>query len=236
MTPICSHTAFAPWTIASSTAAPASSLLRKMSTISAGGSTSASVATTGAPWIVLPAWPGLTAITLCPCAIRKARTPFDGRAGLGEAPTTAMRRGWLRSSRISPSSLIAMSASLLARVQPVGDLRRYRVEWFAGGIGSRRRRDAAVTREADAHRQRHPAEEVEAHRSRRRLGAAAAEGVADFAAMRTGVTRHILDQPDARHIGLFAIGRASGRERVCQSVSISVVDGSFKKTNKNETP
>src|SRR3546814_3222017 len=99
-----------------------------MSTMSAGGSTLASVATTGAPWIVLPAWPGLTAITLCPCAIRKASTPFDGRAGLGEAPTTAMRRGWLRSSRISPSSLIAMSASLLARVQPVGDLRRYRVD------------------------------------------------------------------------------------------------------------
>src|SRR3546814_8144912 len=74
-----------------------------------------------------------------------------------------------------------MSASLLARVQPVGDLRRYRVEWFTRGIGSRRRRDAAVAREADAHRQRHAAEEIEPHRPRRGFGAAAAERVADLA-------------------------------------------------------
>src|SRR3546814_12565393 len=98
-----------------------------------------------------------------------------------------MRRGWPRSSRISPSSLIAMSASLLARVQPVGDLRRYRVEWFTRGIGSRRRRDAAVAREADAHRQRHAAEEIEPHRPRRGFGAAPPQRVADLAPMRAGL-------------------------------------------------
>lgn len=119
MTPSCITRAFAPWTIASSTAAPASALLRKISTISAAGSTSASVATTGAPWIVLPNAVELTAIlrhlALCD---QEGSTPFEERAGLGEAPTMAMRRGRSSRARISASSLIAIICPFAPQAAP----------------------------------------------------------------------------------------------------------------------
>src|SRR5271166_5454641 len=88
---------------ASSTTSPAAAELRNTSTISIGAGTSAIRALTGRPRISAPAWKGLTGKVSKPRSIRTPRTSLDGRAGLGEAPTTAIVRTLVRIWRIASS-------------------------------------------------------------------------------------------------------------------------------------